>query len=250
MGHGTYPLHPIMIQLSLSCNRYDDDTGLYHLMYQYLTPRVWGHAVSSNMADWQILDTALNYTSTWYTQVPGETPGVYSGSATKIMTNLSDRAQIWLSASTPTNDMMILAYPSNTTDINLENWTWDSENPVLYANNDPENSGIPPGRDPTEFWRCGEEADGRWCAGYATQLSEGCPCSNISGMAIFSSQFNSNVPLSSISWGEWEFEGYMLNDTAGAVMWECVDFFPMNNDTSQFEETVWVFKYSIGPGPS
>jgi sucrose-6-phosphate hydrolase SacC (GH32 family) len=231
--------------------RYDDETGLYHLMYQYLTPRVFGHAVSSNMVDWRILDTALNYTGVWYTQVPGETPGVYSGSATQMQGNIEGgKKQIWISASTPTNDMMILAYPSNLSDPNLENWTWDTSNPVIFADSSPENAAVPPGRDPTEFWPCGVEGADQWCMGYATQLSEGCPCSNVSGIAIFSATFDKTVSMSPSSWSEWEFEGYMLNDTAGAVMWECVDFFPLHNDTDPFTPTLWVLKYSIGPGPS
>lgn len=226
---------------------YDAETGLYHLMYQYLTPRVWGHAVSRNLADWTLLSTALNYTDEWYTQVPGETAGVYSGSATIMRGAADGRSQVWLSASTPTNDMMLLAFPSDLTDPYLEEWTWDSRNPVIYSTVD---NSVPPGRDPTEFWPCGAEADSRWCVAYATQQSEGCPCSGVSGIAIFSSTFDESVPMSSSSWTDWSFEGYMLNDSANAVMWECVDFFPMSVQTDPFTESVWLMKFSIGPGPS
>ncbi|CAM9440911.1 unnamed protein product, partial [Ectocarpus fasciculatus] len=230
---------------------YDEETGLYHLMYQYLTPRVWGHAISTNMADWKILGTALNYTEEWYTQVPGAMPGVYSGSATIMRGTVEQRSQVWLSASTPTNDMMLLAYPASLADPTLENWTWDSLNPVIYATSNETNGIPPPGRDPTEFWPCGQEGDNQWCVAYATQLSEGCPCSGVSGMAIFSAVFYDSAPMSPLSWGSWNFEGYMLNDTAGAVMWECVDFFPLNDDDEDpFAESVWMLKYSIGPGPS
>lgn len=226
---------------------YDAETGLYHLMYQYLTPRVWGHAISTNMADWTILNVALNYDEEWYTQVPGETPGVYSGSATIMRGTGEDRSQVWLSASTPTNDMMLLAHPSDLSDPWLERWTWDSLNPVIFANN---TNSLPPGRDPTEFWPCGNENDSRWCVAYATQESEGCPCSGYSAIVVFSSVFNASAPMSHESWSAWKFEGYMLNDTADAVMWECVDFFPIDNDGNPFTESVWVMKYSIGPGPS
>lgn len=228
----------------------DDETGLYHLMYQYLTPRVWGHAVSSNLVDWDILPIALNYTDQWYTQVPNEVPGVYSGSATKIPAPITDSnprsLQVWLSVSTPTNDMMLLAYPSNLTDPKLVEWSWDENNPVIYANGSFPN--VPPGRDPTEFWSCGDD---KWCVGYATQLSQGCPCSNISGFVIFSSSFKEDLAASSSPWGPWEPVGYMLNDTAGAVMWECPDFFLLVNESSSTRsDSVWMFKYSIGPGPS
>ena len=217
---------------------YDETSGLFHLFYQFQTPRVWGHAVSTNLVDWAILKVALNYTDAWYTQVPGKTPGVYSGSATSVKAG-----SIWLSASTPTNDMMLLAYPSNVDDLLLSDWTWDEKNPVIFAG---ESEPLaPPGRDPTEFWSCGNES-GKWCMGYATQLSEGCPCVNLSSFAVFSATFqDSSQPPG--EWSPWSFEGYMLNDTAGAVMWECPDFFPLETAS---ESELWFFKYSIGPGPS
>jgi sucrose-6-phosphate hydrolase SacC (GH32 family) len=217
---------------------YDPSTGFHHLFYQYLTPRVWGHAISSNLIDWEILPTALNYTDESYTEVPGETPGVYSGSATFLRT--SEGINIpWLSASTPTNDMVILAYPTDVTDEKLTEWTWYEENPVVYSNTTPI---FPPGRDPTEFWKCGD-SDEKYCLGYATQLSEGCPCSGISGVAIFSALFDPSTTPG--SWNNWAMEGYLLNDTADAVMWECPDLFPLFDDSD-----IWMVKYSIGPGPS
>lgn len=39
---------------------FDSRTGIHHLFYQYLTPRTWGHAVSTNLVDWVILPIALN----------------------------------------------------------------------------------------------------------------------------------------------------------------------------------------------
>jgi sucrose-6-phosphate hydrolase SacC (GH32 family) len=217
---------------------YDPSTGLHHLFYQYLTPRTWGHTISYNLIDWEILPTALNYTDEYYTEVPGQTPGVYSGSATLLRTSQGINVP-WLSASTPTNDMVILAYPTDITDEKLSEWTWYQENPVVYSNTTPI---FPPGRDPTEFWKCGD-TDEKYCLGYATQLSEGCPCSGVSGVAIFSAIFDPST--TSGSWNNWVMEGYLLNDTANAVMWECPDLFPLFDDSN-----IWIMKYSIGPGPS
>ena len=94
----------------------------------------------------------------------------------------------------------------------------------------------------SEFWKCGDSEE-KYCLGYATQLSEGCPCSGISGVAIFSAIFDPSTTPG--SWNNWAMEGYLLNDTADAVMWECPDLFPLFDDSN-----IWMVKYSIGPGPS
>ena len=223
---------------------YDASTGLYHLFYQYLTPRTWGHAISYNLADWSILPMALNYSDTRYTEMPNSTAGVYSGSAL-LMTVESGRVIPWLSVSVPTNDMQLLARPQVLTDPLYVDWTYYADNPVIYSTS-PSDSN-PPGRDPTEVWRCSKSDENRWCLTYATQASQGCPCSNISGSIVYSAIFDTNSDFG--SWGEWSREGYLLNDTAQgskeAVMWECTDLFPLVSD-----EDIWLFKYSIGPGPS
>lgn len=237
---------------------FDEVTGLFHLMYQYETPRLWGHAVSSDLVDWDIVNIALNYSSAWYTEVPGETAGVYSGSATQIVTGVGTEAEgtcIWLTASTPTNDMMLLAYGANQSDPLMQEWVWDPNNPVIFsAANASDGSYIdmvpPPGRDPTSAWACG--ADGNtFCLGYATQQSEGCPCNNISGFAVFSATYTGppvDSDCSGAVWSAWTFEGYALQDSAGAVMWECPDFYPLVN-ASGAATGAWMLKFSIGQGP-
>lgn len=171
--------------------------------------------------------------------------------------------------------MVILAYPLNLSDPHYINWSWDTQNPVVYSETTP---SFPPGRDPTEFWKCGNiTEEDKYCLGYATQLSEGCPCSGISGIAIFSALYNTSIDTNNInynyndknknnnnydkilsnSWYNWKMEGYLLNDTSNAVMWECPDLFPLFNETenSNFNnndsrKNLWMVKYSIGPGPS
>lgn len=246
---------------------YDASTGLFHLMYQYETPRLWGHAVSSNLADWEIVDIALNYDSAWYTEVPGQTPGVYSGSASQITTGTGTTEEstcVWLSVSTPTNDMVLLAYQANQSDPLAQQWDWDPNNPVVFSipnTTDPNSEtayvGVvpPPGRDPTSAWLCGS-SENQYCLGYATQQSEGCPCNNISGFAVFSAIYTgppagSEGDCSAAVWSAWSFEGYVLQDSDGAVMWECPDFYQLPNaTTSTAGNSMWMLKYSIGPGPS
>jgi hypothetical protein len=46
---------------------------------------------------------------------------------------------------------------------------------------------------------------------------------------FFSSSSGTNVG----SWSNWQMEGYLLNDTASAVMWECPDLFPLLEATSK-----------------
>jgi hypothetical protein len=109
-------------------------------MYQYLTPRVWGHAASPDLVHWtqvgvgvdsahlafcfdsrhyslralkarnsplEQLPIALD-TDEWY-----DRGGVFSGSATIL--NDEDLTPV-LSYSVSTNDMMCLAYPANRSD--------------------------------------------------------------------------------------------------------------------------------------
>ena len=65
---------------------------------------------------------------------------------------------------------------------------------------------------------------------------------------------NSNNNKLSNSWSNWKMEGYLLNDTSNAVMWECPDLFPLfstdKSDNNNNNSNIWMVKYSIGPGPS
>lgn len=224
---------------------FDEETGIYHLFYQWLTPRTWGHAISYNLVDWSILPMALNYSDSMFTEMPNSTAGVYSGSAL-LMPMASGKVVPWLSVSVPTNDMQLLAYPADLTDSHYTEWTYVQTNPVIYSSSP--SASIPPGRDPTEVWRCGAENAEKWCLTYATQASEGCPCSGISGSVVFSATFDYTAGDVGM-WSDWTLEGYLLNDTVtgddAAVMWECTDLFPLVPS-----ENIWLFKFSIGPGPS
>eukprot|EP00937_MAST-01D_sp_MAST-1D-sp2_P006856 g6856.t1 len=121
---------------------WDEASGLFHMFFQYRTPRTWGHAVSANMVDFTELPVALTYdvnatrvaggrfrnssepTETYHT-IPD---GVYSGSATLLA------GTPWLSIAVPANDMLLLARPADPTDKYLRQWEWyDRGEPVIYA---------------------------------------------------------------------------------------------------------------------
>ena len=211
---------------------YEESSGLYHLFYQWKTPRRWGHAISSNLVDWDILPVALNYTQSPFTHVPGKTPGVYSGSTT--LTNGGP----WITLSVPTNDMVLLARPAGEDPTKLEQWEYPGNNPIIKST-PPWTSWPPPGRDPTEAWPC---ADGLYCMAYATQASEGCPCSGSSSIVVAQGELSMRSQ-------PWEVrEDALLTDIAGAVMYECPDFFPVFGQSST--TSVWALKLSIGSGPS
>lgn len=175
---------------------------------------------------------------------------MYSGSAFPLPNSIGVSIP-WLSASVPTNDMMIFAYPSNSSDPFLIDWKWYESNPVIFSPN--ESSSIPPGRDPTELWECNSGGETKRCMAYATQASQGCPCSGTSGIVVYSATFQQPDSYESPGvWSSWTNEGYMAVDVEGAVMWECPDVFlldsvdPIDNGGAP----LWMMKYSIGPGPS
>ena len=85
---------------------YDPMHELYHLMYQYQTPRNWGHAVSKDLVNWVQLPQALTRTQSY------DAGGDFSGSATI----LDDDAQTpVLTVSTNNNDMVFVALPEDRT---------------------------------------------------------------------------------------------------------------------------------------
>lgn len=75
---------------------YDPVHKLHHLMYQYRTPRVWGHAVSQDLLHWTQLPVALE-NDMWYDQ-----GGVYTGSTTLL--NGTEPAILY---AVSTNDMQV-----------------------------------------------------------------------------------------------------------------------------------------------
>jgi hypothetical protein len=78
----------------------DPKTGLVHMMAQYLTPRVWAHAVSKDFLRWTQLPVSLE-NDMWYDE-----GGVFSGSAT-VLNDAEQTPVLFYSVST--NDMLVSA---------------------------------------------------------------------------------------------------------------------------------------------
>jgi sucrose-6-phosphate hydrolase SacC (GH32 family) len=57
---------------------YDPVHDMYHLFYQYQTPRMWGHAASRDLIDWWQLPMALTRQRSY------DEGGDFSGSATVL----------------------------------------------------------------------------------------------------------------------------------------------------------------------
>jgi hypothetical protein len=57
---------------------YDPVHDMYHLFYQYQTPRMWGHAASRDLVDWEQLPMALTRQRSY------DEHGDFSGSATVL----------------------------------------------------------------------------------------------------------------------------------------------------------------------
>lgn len=170
---------------------YDPVFQKYHLMYQYLTPRVWGHAVSDDLVHWTQLPVALE-NDMWY-----DKGGVYTGSATV----LNDEFQTpMLSYSVSTNNMQCLAFPTNRSDPNLVLWTKFSGNPIISSS-----TGAPDGRDDTTAWLSSDSS--HWLMAYG----------------IINEAIVYTTPVG--VYANWTQVGPLYSTNTG--QWECPDFYPL-----------------------
>eukprot|EP01084_Bolivina_argentea_P087491 158025_1 len=195
---------------------YDAYTDLYHLMYQYKTPRVWGHAVSSDLFTWKNLPIALENNE------PYNSGGVYTGSTTVIPSiSLNKPSTLYIIYSTSTNNDMCIATPTNRTDPNVTRWTNYATNPVTKTNS----KGFPPnGRDPTTAWSTDNKT---YYFIYGTEKG------------VFTVNITNN----------WQtFQGmdyFYFSNTSG--QWECPDFFKF--PVSPNPETSYLLKGSLFAWP-
>ena len=109
----------------------------YHLFYQYQTPRMWGHAVSDDLVNWQQLPMALTRQKSY------DEGGDFSGSGTIL--DDADHTPV-LTVSSNTNSVVFLMVPEDRTDPLLTNWVYVEDNPVYYTDC----------RDPTEIIKTSE----------------------------------------------------------------------------------------------
>jgi len=209
---------------------YDDTTGLYHLFFQYHTPRAWGHAVSSNLFEWTNLPIAID------NDEPYNAGGVWTGSVTQ--TNELYNNSVYAMYSVSTNDMICLAsLPSynqrETADPQLTEWLNDPENCILNASRD----GSPNGRDPTTSWF--NSQDQRYYFVYGIEINTSNATHNQTGGAA--------SIWSTANWKQWtqpSKNAYLAYSTIGGI-WECPDFFELPK-SQQTDGITHVLKLSVG----
>ncbi|KAH7426487.1 hypothetical protein KP509_10G003300 [Ceratopteris richardii] len=184
--------------------------GYYHLFYQW-NPYgavwgtiTWGHAVSTDMLQWHILDVALA-PDQWY-----DINGCWTGSATFVAANRPVLIYTgWTNISSSVEhkiQVQAVAVPHDSEDPLLQKWIKVNDNPILVAP-----IGIDPTefRDPTTAWI---GADGKWRMVVGSKRKE-------DGVALLyrSSDF--------LHWHKAEDPLHSVVDTG---MWECPDFYPVS----------------------
>jgi sucrose-6-phosphate hydrolase SacC (GH32 family) len=125
--------------------------GEWHLFYQYLDPKNWGHAVSHDLVHWEHLPIALE---------PDEHGAIWSGSA---VVDWNDSSGFFNGGH---GLVALFTYEKNGTQSQAiafshdcgRTWTTYDGNPVLTNEN-------PNFRDPKVLWH---EATGRWVMVLAT----------------------------------------------------------------------------------
>lgn len=180
--------------------------GRYHFFYQY-NPNgavwgdiVWGHAVSKDLVRWLHLPLAM-VADEWY-----DRNGVWTGSAT-ILPN-GELVMLYTGATNESVQVQNLAYPANSSDPLLLNWTKYSGNPVLVP---PPEVNVIDFRDPTTAWLTSQ---GKWRISIGSKLNE-------AGVALV---------YDTKDFKTFERVEGMLRRVEETGMWECVDFFPVSTE--------------------
>lgn len=191
--------------------------GEYHLFYQHNPndtvwgPMHWGHAVSTNLVNWQHLPIAL---------YPDEVGAIFSGTAVidwQDSTGFGKEAMVAVfTHADGDRQMQSLAYSLD----DGRSWTKHDGNPVLEPPNAIKNF-----RDPKVFWYENDDGSGHWVMAVAA------------GRIILF--YSSNDLLSWESTG-----GFGLTQGATCGVWETPDLFELPIEDSQ--ETRWVLAVAIG----
>uniref|UniRef100_A0A453N0X0 Beta-fructofuranosidase, insoluble isoenzyme 4 n=1 Tax=Aegilops tauschii subsp. strangulata TaxID=200361 RepID=A0A453N0X0_AEGTS len=176
--------------------------GLYHLFYQYnpgsVVPgnKTWAHSVSADLVNWLRLESALDRTE------PYDAKGCWSGSVTVLADGRP--AILYTGADDVKNQAQCIAFPSNSSDPYLREWTKPSSNPVIR----PDGPGLTPNqfRDPTTGWT---GPDGQW------RIAVGAELDGYSAALLYKSE-------DFVSWSRVDHPLYSSNSS---TMWECPDFF-------------------------
>ena len=191
--------------------------GEYHLFYQYNPngntwgPMNWGHAVSTDLFNWQDLPIALS---------PDNSGTIFSGSAVVDASNTSgfkagsEDPIVAVYTSAGERQSQCIAYSID----KGRTWTKYVNNPVLS------NPGIPDFRDPKVSWLSDQN---KWLMALAT------------GNKI---SFYSSPDLK-----DWTFESdFGAGIGAHGGVWECPDLFQLTEEGTNVKK--WVLLVSINPG--
>ncbi len=190
--------------------------GEYHLFYQYLSLKHWGHAVSTDLVHWQDLPVAIKPDTLWE---------IWSGSVVVDWQNTSGffpEGSGLVAIFTHQNpqqksplgpQIQSIAYSHD----KGRTWTMYENNPVIP------NSGVNDFRDPHVFWHAKSNA---WVMVVTF---------NGDRVQIYRSPDLKKWTLASeFGVGQGDHNGY----------WECPNLFELSIDNS--EETRWVFTISLG----
>lgn len=192
--------------------------GEYHLFYQYNPddlvwgPMHWGHAVSTNLVDWEHLPIALE---------PDELGTIFSGSAVVDWNNTAGFGEEALVAifthANGSRQSQSIAYSTD----RGRTWTKYDENPVV-----PQPANIRNFRDPKVFWY---ESEGGEAQHWVMLVS--------AGVSIFI--------YTSPDLITWEMsDGFGIVEGATCGVWETPDLFELSVDGTN--ETRWVMPVAIG----
>nr|B6DZC8.1 RecName: Full=Fructan 1-exohydrolase w3; Flags: Precursor [Triticum aestivum]ACI16116.1 fructan 1-exohydrolase w3 [Triticum aestivum] len=183
--------------------------GIYHEFYQYnlngpiFGDIVWGHSVSTDLANWIGLEPAL------VRDTPSDIDGCWTGSVTILPGGKP--IIIYTGGDIDQNQAQNIAFPKNRSDPYLREWIKADNNPVLRPD-EPGMNSIE-FRDPTTGWI---GPDGLW------RMAVGGELNGYSAALLYKSE-------DFLNWTKVDHPLYSHN---GSNMWECPDFFavlPGNN---------------------
>ena len=216
MAQNITPLERPEFHLSPKVGWMNDPNGFsyykdkFHLFYQYYPydsqwgPMHWGHAVSDDLLHWEYLPAAIA------PDMPYDYVGCFSGSAI----TLPDGKQLFMYTSVrkeaqPDGGVRDIQTQSLAVGDGMD-YEKDVRNPILTAEDMPENSSPFDFRDP-KMWKC---EDGTYRCVIVNDRADGTG----GHILLYRSEDGFN----------WEFESVMLsNDGRFGKMWECPDFFSL-----------------------
>eukprot|EP01084_Bolivina_argentea_P051387 94521_1 len=186
---------------------YDESTDLYHLMFQYKTPRLWGHAVSKDLFTWTNLPIALE------NDQPYDSGGVFSGSMT-VVPSQTGPSKLYITYSVAANNAICIATPTNRSDPNLIKWTNYAGNPVVNKSQTNQTRF----RDPSSAWTT--DNGNTWYFIYG-------------GVVGSTGKGGAGQIVKTTDWKTFEMKDNNFlyeTDTNGA--WSCPDFFKFPNNSN------------------